>query len=142
VFIETMDAVTTLDAETSKGKISIVGNAENIESFRNKWLRVCDLSNAANGGIGTNHSPPRATRQPSIDGWGRTQPLKSGWLLKKRDIFSGWRLRYFVVYLDRLEYFIDQNDSIPKATMSLLDVEVQPVKRVTVQSGQEHWGFV
>ena len=31
------------------------------------------------------------------------QPIKSGWLLKKRDIIFGWQCRYFVVYVGRVE---------------------------------------
>ena len=34
--------------------------------------------------------------------------LQAGWLLKKRDILSGWRCRYFVVYKGRVEYYVDQ----------------------------------
>ena len=55
---------------------------------------------------------------------------------------SGWRCRYFVVYPDRLEYFIDQYDATPKATLSLIDVEIQPVKRVNMQGVGEHWGIM
>ena len=133
-FLHTMDGSTTIDAEIEKGRIAMTGSSEALESFRYKWLRICDLPNTANADV-----PIRPIRLPSID---KAQPLKAGWLLKKRDIFSGWRLRYFVVYSDRMEYYVDQYDATPKSTLSLLDVEVQPVKRVTVHSGMEHWGIM
>ena len=124
----------TLNDEVSKGQLNMTGPPEALESFHNKWLRICDLPNTINADI-----PTRSVRLPSMD---KVQPLKAGWLLKKRDIFSGWRCRYFVVYPDRLEYFIDQYDSTPKATMSLIDVEVQPVKRVNMPGVGEHWGIM
>lgn len=34
------------------------------------------------------------------------QALKSGWLLKRRDLWNGWRGRYFVLYPGRLEYYL------------------------------------
>lgn len=135
-FIRIMDGGSTLNDEIGKGKLTLTGSTEALESFHSKWLRICDMPNTAvNADI-----PTRPNRLPST-GTDKVQPLKAGWLLKKRDIFSGWRCRYFVVYPDRLEYFIDQFDSTPKATMSLLDVEVQPVKRVNMPSAGEHWGI-
>ena len=141
-----MNGSVTLDEEIERGKLILSGSSEALESFRNKWLRICDLPNTVNAEVPI----ARSVRMPSTDAntfnnnvvKEKLQPLKAGWLLKKRDIFTGWRCRFFVAYSDRLEYFIDQYDSTPKATMSLLDVEIQSVKRVTVQSGVEHWGFV
>lgn len=132
-FMRIMDGSSTINDEIGKGKMSMTGGTEALESFHSKWLRICDMPNTVNADI-----PIRPNRLPSTD---KVQPLKAGWLLKKRDIFSGWRCRYFVVYPDRLEYFIDQYDSTPKATMSLLDVEVQPVKRVNMPGVGEHWGI-
>lgn len=137
-FYRIMDGGSTIDDEISKGKITITGSQEAQDSFHYKWLRICDLPNTINADI-----PIRPIRLPSTDmKSGKIQPLKSGWLMKKRDIFSGWRLRYFVVYPDRLEYYVDQYDTTPKATMSLIDVEVQPVRRVNMPGTGEHWGFM
>eukprot|EP00598_Pedospumella_elongata_P001231 CAMPEP_0184969754 /NCGR_PEP_ID=MMETSP1098-20130426/2429_1 /TAXON_ID=89044 /ORGANISM="Spumella elongata, Strain CCAP 955/1" /LENGTH=526 /DNA_ID=CAMNT_0027491567 /DNA_START=109 /DNA_END=1689 /DNA_ORIENTATION=+ len=133
-FVRTMDGGSTLSDEMNKGQLNMTGPTEALDSFRSKWLRVCDLPNTAQAEV-----PSRPARLPSLD---KVQPLKAGWLLKKRDIFSGWRCRYFVVYPDRLEYFIDQYDATPKATLSLIDVEIQPVKRVNMQGVGEHWGII
>lgn len=46
------------------------------------------------------------------------QLLQAGWLLKKRDILSGWRCRYFVVYKGRVEYYVDQHDLQPRQVRS------------------------
>jgi hypothetical protein len=139
-FFRVMDGGSTISDEIGKGKLSLNGATEALESFHMKWLRVCDLPNTINA-----EAPVRQNRFVSVETPakpGKTQPLKAGWLLKKRDIFSGWRCRYFVVYADRLEYFVDQYDSAPKATLSLVDVEVQPVKRVNMPGTGEHWGIM
>ena len=52
------------------------------------------------------------------------QPLRAGWLLKKRDLFSGWRSRYFKVYVNRFEYYIEPNDTTPRGVIPLLDAKV------------------
>lgn len=139
-FFRVMDGGSTISDEIGKGKLSLHGPTEALESFHMKWLRICDLPNTVNA-----DAPIRHNRFVSMDTStlrASNKALKSGWLLKKRDIFSGWRCRYFVVYPDRLEYFVDQSDSTPKATFSLADVEVQPVKRVNMPGTGEHWGFM
>ena len=40
--------------------------------------------------------------------------LKSGYMLKKRDVFSGWRGRYFEVYYNRIDYFSEEHEIIPR----------------------------
>lgn len=76
-----MDGGSTLSDEVSKGQLNMTGPSEALDSFRSKWLRVCDLPNTVNAEV-----PARSARLPSLD---KVQPLKAGWLLKKRDIFSG-----------------------------------------------------
>ena len=88
-----MEGGSTLNDEMQKGKLTMTGPTDALESFHSKWLRICDLPNTVNAEL-----PQRSVRLPSLD---KIQPLKAGWLLKKRDIFSGWRCRYFVVYPDR-----------------------------------------
>jgi len=80
-FVRTMDGGSTLSDEVSKGQLNMTGPTEALDSFRSKWLRVCDLPNTAHAEV-----PSRPARLPSLD---KVQPLKAGWLLKKRDIFSG-----------------------------------------------------
>mmetsp|Transcript_35949 Transcript_35949/g.79836 ORF Transcript_35949/g.79836 Transcript_35949/m.79836 type:complete len:272 (+) Transcript_35949:89-904(+) len=132
-FQRAMRGYSTLDEEVAQRELATSGSDEALASFRAKWLLcACVLDGPAD-------MPVRATRLPELD---KFQPLKAGWLLKKRDIFSGWRCRYFVVHADRLEYFIDQHDPVPKVTASLEDAEVQPVKRVAVHNDGEYWGII
>eukprot|EP01034_Spumella_vulgaris_P021606 gene21607-27645_t len=70
----------------------------------------------------------RAGRVHSADG---QQPLKAGFLLKKRDILAG-----------RLEYYVDQHDIHSRATISLVGAEITPAKRTTVNGVGEHWGLL
>jgi hypothetical protein len=67
------------------------------------------------------------------------QVLKSGWLLKKRDVFNGWRCRYFVLYPGKLAYYTDQHDTQPKAVVSLVGAEVYAAKRCTISGNSDHW---
>jgi len=59
-------------------------------------------------------------------------PLRSGWLLKKRDLFSGWRSRYFKVFVGRVEYFAEPSDPIPHATIDLFNAKVTPVAEIRI----------
>ena len=70
------------------------------------------------------------------------QPLKAGWLYKKRDIFSGWRSRYFTVFPGRLEYYSDQNDLQPRRILSLTNAEILEPKIVKVKAFARHWGLM
>jgi len=135
-FFRIMDGGSTISDEVLKANLTFNGSADALKSFCNKLLRICDLPCSTN----VVARPPvrlQFTEKPNT----KVLPLKAGWLLKKRDIFSGWRCRYFIVYPDRLDYFVDQFDATPKATLSLVDVEVQPVKRVNMPGTGEHWGF-
>ena len=71
-----------------------------------------------------------------------TQPLKSGWLLKKRELWNGWRCRYFVLYPGKLAYYTDQHDTQPKAVISLAGAEVYAPKRCTISGNSDHWYFM
>ena len=59
-------------------------------------------------------------------------PLRSGWLLKRRDLFTGWRSRYFKVYVGRAEYFIEPGDPVPHATIDLFNAKVTPVAEIRI----------
>lgn len=83
-----------------------------------------------------NHNHPNSVN-PNI----HEQPLKKGWLLKKRDIISGWKCRYFEVFPGRLDYYSDQNDKEPRGSVSLIDADISTVKAVTVKRVHEYWGL-
>ena len=69
------------------------------------------------------------------------QPLKVGYLLKKRDVWNAWRHRYFILYPGKLVYYADQQDAQPKAAVSLLGAEVSTVKKCVINN-MEHWYFM
>ena len=69
-----------------------------------------------------------------------TQPLKSGWMLKKKEINFGWNSRYFRVYVGRFEYFMDPNDESPRAVIPLLDGKVSAFpKEIRVRGYDMHY---
>lgn len=51
-------------------------------------------------------------------------PVKSGWLIKRRDMMHGWKQRYFKIYIGRFEYFADPLDQVPRAIIPLLEAKV------------------
>ena len=67
-----------------------------------------------------------------------SQPLRTGILLKKRDLFSGWRSRYFRVYYGRLEYFIAEEDTQPRGSVDLLGARVSLSGQAWI-GGADHW---
>jgi hypothetical protein len=88
------------------------------------FSKVCDYRNGsstANSGSATEIlSPIKFSRRPHPFTSETTQPLKHGWLLKKRDIFHGWFARYFAIYPGRVNYYLDQNDQHPRNSVSLV----------------------
>lgn len=73
---------------------------------------------------------------------GSTTPIKSGWLLKKRDIINGWRSRYFVLYSGRLEYFVDQHDVKTRGIISLLGARLLDIQRTSVHGKKDYYCLV
>ncbi len=59
-------------------------------------------------------------------------PIKAGWLLKKRDIIFGWQCRYFVVYVGRVEYYIDQHDQQPRGVYVGAQMRTHNIESVTL----------
>lgn len=122
--------------EVAKSNIRQSGSAVALELFR----KMCIKPFNSQSNINMNASVPvRVGRAVSADG---QQPLKAGFLLKKRDILAGWRCRYFVVYPGKLEYYIDQHDIHSRACISLTGAEIQPAKRMSVNGVGEHWGLL
>eukprot|EP01041_Mallomonas_annulata_P007500 gene7500-15348_t len=124
--------------------MAIITNPESIKSPENSsnitqegsksaldyfWTRINSLSN---GFI----KSPKKTSASSGDS---SQPIRSGWLLKKRDIISAWRCRYFSVYPGRLEYFIGPQDIIPRGVIHLHNAEIIGPKRCNVNGVPDHW---
>ena len=68
-------------------------------------------------------------------------PLRSGWLLKKRDIFAAWRCRFFHVYPGRLEYFIGPQDVMARGIVQLYGAEVVGPKRCNVNGIPDHYSL-
>ena len=68
-------------------------------------------------------------------------PIKSGWLLKKRDFIFGWQCRYFVAYVGRVEYYIDQHDQHPKGVIDLFGADISTAFRCSVNGVNDHWSF-
>ena len=68
-----------------------------------------------------------------------TTPIKSGWLLKRRDIISGWRRRFFIVFEGRLEYFIGENDILARGVIPLAGAEVIGPKRIHINGVPDSW---
>ena len=77
------------------------------------------------------------------------KPIKTGWLLKKRDVWNAWRCRYFVVYPGKLAYYTDQHDPQPKAIISITSentkmqlatrANIYAEKQCTINGNHEHW---
>ena len=75
------------------------------------------------------------------------KPIKSGWLLKKRDTWNAWRCRYFVLYTGKLAYYTDQHDTTPKAIIPLVGqtpgqtqrAAIYAEKQCTINGNPDHW---
>ena len=67
--------------------------------------------------------------------------VKEGVLFKQKDIFKGWRSRYFVLDETFLHYYADQGDAVPLKSILVLGCTVATVKSTKVGS-QEYFPFV
>lgn len=59
--------------------------------------------------------------------------------MKKRDFIYGWHSRYFVVYVGRVEYFVDQHDPHPRCVVPLYGAEVSVARKATINGAPDHW---
>lgn len=169
VFWNVVNGGSTIEEEMNKDNIKQTGGSDELLLLRRKLLSTpmarnrgigstavgggggssfsgdtagssSDVTAGAGGAAGGNKDPQsRKPRLSSIDG---LQPLKSGYLLKRRDIFAGWRCRYFVVYMGRVEYFKDEHDIHPRGIISLIGAEVQPARKVHINGAGEYWGVL
>jgi len=67
------------------------------------------------------------------------RPLRAGWLLKKRDILTGWQSRYFKVYVGRMEYFLEEKDTSPRAVIALLGAKVTQTQEIRIHGALGHY---
>jgi len=138
-FMQVVSGAVDFDEEVPKNNIKQSGSPEALQLFRKICLKPFDAQ-LQHTTIGSGSQvPARTGRTVSADG---QQPLKSGFLLKKRDILAGWRCRYFVVYPGRMEYYIDQHDIHSRASISLVGAEILPAKKQSVNGAAEHWGLL
>ena len=147
IFWQTVNGGSSLDEEIAKNNVKCSGSNVALELFRKKCIKSSNANNTVTkpSHLSTNFSKTNQntnanTISSSVSN--NNQPLKSGWLLKKRDIFSGWRCRYFVVYMGRVEYFKDQHDLVPRGVIQIVNAEVHPAKRVNVHNVGEYWGIL
>jgi hypothetical protein len=92
----------------------------------------------SSGGHG-NGSGMKSTKDKVSEG---TKSMKAGWLYKKRDIIAGWRLRYFKLYVGRIEYFTDHTALVPRGVIPLYAAEVTGPKICSVNGNEEHWSIM
>jgi hypothetical protein len=124
-FWATVNGVMTLE----EGSMSTSGSEAAMNLFRSKVLKVKSGSSVPPS-ISTPVPTNRVPRPSSIAD--DNLPLRSGWLLKKRDLFTGWRSRYFKVYVGRAEYFAEPGDPVPHAVIDLFNAKVTPVAEIRI----------
>lgn len=111
-----------------EGAMSTSGSEIAMYLFRTKILKSKAVHTL--GIPSTPMATPRVPRPTSIEE--DKLPLRSGWLLKKRDLFTGWRSRYFKVYIGRVEYFVEPGDPVPRATIDLSCGKVTPAAEIRI----------
>jgi hypothetical protein len=131
--------------ELHLGNIEYNGSTDIIQMFRQKCLKAGELSS----NISTVETPMRENRRignsTALGGNGgvgsEEQPLKKGWLLKKRDIISGWKCRYFELFRGRLLYYRDANDMKARGCILLAEADISKVTTLKIKRISDHFGF-
>lgn len=131
-FWRLINGLATTDEEVKDGSLVANGNQDYVEFLRLKCVKAQEKQSLAS----VDNVPIRETRQFTTTS---EQPLKAGWLLKKREILAGWRCRYFVVYKDRIEYFVDPHDVRTRGVISLVGASVLPLKKVSINGVSDYW---
>jgi hypothetical protein len=129
----------------SKGHVRTSGLATAIDNFQRKINQYQSSSSSSLGQNDTmgNSSALSVTKFYRMNYNGDLiQPLKHGWLHKKRDIFTGWRPRYIVVYHGRVEYYVNEHDRYPRDVISLLGAEVSLPKKCAVNGEPDHYYII
>jgi len=117
--------------------IEIYGSAEISKIFRKKCSKLALPIEE----IGASAIPVRENRIISPDS---EQPIKAGWLLKKRDILNGWKCRYFEVFRSncRFDYYSDQQDAQPRHSVSLLHADISEIKTFKIKKMNAYFGII
>lgn len=131
----------TLENELLTGNVTLQATDEFSDLIKLKFKKCAKQGEffAISSSSNNNSLPIRSNRLPSNSG---EQPIKSGWLLKKRDIISGWKCRYFEVFKGKLNYYSKENDTVPRGTISLENAEIGPVRSFKIKKINEYWGFM
>ena len=115
-----------------KGYIEQDGSAAALELIKSKLFQgggfpSSSSSSASSSSASVPSITPQSTSGHRVDHVSSSSsgPIKSGWLLKKRDIVFGWQCRFFVVYVGRVEYYIDQHDQQPRGVIQLFGAEIK-----------------
>ena len=127
--------------ELNKGQIEHSGSKEILNIFITKVNRMSEYQSQRS----THSSPIREVRtQHVINGGTGEEPIKKGWLLKKRDIISGWKCRYFELFAGRIVYYGDVNDLNPRGCILLTDgnAEIGQVHQMKIKRVADHFGFL
>ena len=84
---------------------------------------------------GTNNNPPNSSSTLAD-----LTPLKTGWLLKKRELWKTWQGRYFILYPGKLAYYTDLQQPTPKAVIELNShTVIYAAKQCTINGNSDHW---
>lgn len=83
------------------GYIKQIGSPIALELMKRKLFKS-ELETISSDPSGSQHMQRKMSIGGEVNG---SLPIKSGWLLKKRDIIFGWQCRYFVVYVGRVEVY-------------------------------------
>eukprot|EP01039_Chlorochromonas_danica_P000817 gene817-887_t len=145
IFQETILGVRSLSTLVNKGCVEYVGRPGDVTndnngssemvSFLSKKIDRASENYANDDNIS---SPIRGIRVTTSDA---IQPLKQGWLLKKRDIMTGWKCRYFEVFPGRANYYADENAPV-RGSISLVGAIVHPVQNMKTKHRKGYLGFV
>ena len=85
------------------------------------------------------HSIPSAQLQ-SIRTATAIEVIFQGHMLKKRDVFGGWRQCFFKLFNGRLEYYLHDIDTVPRGVIDVYEAKsyLPPYQTVNI-SGVDHW---
>lgn len=79
-------------------------------------------------------SPQVNASIPRVDSFvlSSTNVLKEGLLFKQKDVFKGWRPRYFVLDENFLCYYLQKGDMAPKKYLQMFGASITPVRPTKV----------
>ena len=124
--------------EKTKGCVKESGSDKALEIFRRKFIRSVEALPAKVFPMQPPSSlqpgSPVSTR-PDLS---KSQPIKVGVLLKKRDLLTGWKSRYFKVHYGRLDYYENKDDIKPRGSIDLIGARITQTGLMTINNS-DHW---